>query len=163
MEVETIRLISKEGKEYQITKKASELSILLKNAKEEMGEDEVIPLEIDEKTLEKVIDYLNKWNGESPSEIEKPLKSSILKEVTDEWSSEFIDEMDLEMLSNLTVAANFLEIVPLLDLCCAKLASMCKDKSEEDIFKSFGIVDTFTEEERQKIKDENKWIEENLN
>jgi S-phase kinase-associated protein 1 len=128
-----------------------------------MGEDEVIPLEIDEKTLEKVIDYLNKWNGESPSEIEKPLKSSILKEVTDEWSSEFIDEMDLEMLSNLTVAANFLEIVPLLDLCCAKLASMCKDKSEEDIFKSFGIVDTFTEEERQKIKDENKWIEENLN
>lgn len=163
MEVETLRLLSKEGKEFQITKKASELSLLLKNAKEEMGEDDVIPLEIEEKTLEKVIDYLKKWNGESASEIEKPLKSSILKEVTDEWSSDFIDEMDLEMLSNLTVAANFLEIVPLLDLCCAKLASMCKDKSEEDIFKSFGIVDTFSEEERQKIKDDNKWIEENLN
>jgi S-phase kinase-associated protein 1 len=163
MEVETLRLLSKEGKEFQITKKASELSLLLKNAKEEMGEDDVIPLEIEEKTLEKVIEYLKKWNGESATEIEKPLKSSILKEVTDEWSSDFIDEMDLEMLSNLTVAANFLEIVPLLDLCCAKLASMCKDKSEEDIFKSFGIVDTFSEEERQKIKDDNKWIEENLN
>lgn len=163
MEVETLRLLSKEGKEFQITKKASELSLLLKNAKEEMGEDDVIPLEIEEKTLEKVIEYLKKWNGESASEIEKPLKSSILKEVTDEWSSDFIDEMDLEMLSNLTVAANFLEIVPLLDLCCAKLASMCKDKSEEDIFKSFGIVDTFSEEERQKIKEDNKWIEENLN
>jgi len=27
-----------------------------------------------------------------------------------------------------------MEINPLLDLTCAKLASMCKDKSEEEIF-----------------------------
>jgi S-phase kinase-associated protein 1 len=161
---DNIKVISKEGTEFVITKKSADLSVLLKNAREEMGSDDSIPLvEVDTKSLEKIIQYLNKWNGEQPSEIEKPLKSSILKEVTDEWSAEFIDNLDLEELTNITVSANYMEITPLLDLACAKLASMCKDKSEDEIFKSFGIVDTFSEEERQKLKEENKWIEENLN
>ena len=62
----------------------------------------------------------------------------------------------------MTVAANFMGIQSLLDLCCAKLASMCKDKSEEDIFKMFNITETFTEEEKEKIRQENSWIEENI-
>jgi len=110
-----------------------------------------------------VVEYLNKWNGECPPEIEKPLKSVVLKEVTDEWSAEFVEEFDLDMLTNMTVSANFMEIQSLLDLCCAKLASMCKDKPEEEIFKTFGVTDTFSDEERQKIREENKWIEDNLN
>ena len=158
-----IKLLSKEGKEFTVSKKASELSGLLKSTIGDLGEGESVPLmEVDEKSLEKIIVYLNKWNGESPPEIEKPLKSSFLKEVTDEWSADFIDDVDLELLTNMTVSANFMEIVPLLDLTCAKLASMCKDKSEEEIFKQFGITETFSEEERQKIREENKWIEENL-
>lgn len=164
MENDLIKLISKEGKEFSITKKAGDLSALIKNAREEIGSDEAIPLvEVDEKSLEKIIAYLNHWNGENPPDIEKPLKSCIMKEVIDDWSADFIDDMDLETLTLITVSANFMEISPLIDLACAKLASMCKDKSEEEIFKTFGIVDTFSEEERQKLKEENKWIEENLN
>jgi len=53
-------------------------------------------LEVDEKTIEKVIVYLNKWEGESPPDIDKPLKSAVMKEVTDEWSANFIDSLDLE-------------------------------------------------------------------
>jgi len=158
-----IKLLSKEGKEFTITKKAAELSGLLKSTLGDVVEGESIPLmEVDEKSLEKIIIYLNKWNGETPQEIEKPLKSSIMKEVTDDWSAEYIDDVDLEALTNITVSANFMEILPLLDLTCAKLASMCKDKSEDEIFKQFGITETFSEEERQKIREENKWIEENL-
>ena len=50
----------------------------------------------------------------------------------------------------------------LLDLCCAKVATLCKDKNEDEIFKMFKINETFSEEEKNKIKAENKWIEENL-
>ena len=161
---EEIKLTSKEGKEFTLNKKAAELSNLIKNTLVDMTSDEIIPLsEVDEKSLESIIKYLEKWNGETPPEIDKPLKSGIMKEVTDEWSASFIDEMNLESLTNLTVAANYMEIIPLLDLTCAKLASLCKDKSEDDIFKSFGITETFSEEERNKIREENKWIEENLN
>jgi hypothetical protein len=50
----------------------------------------------------------------------------------------------------------------LADLCCAKLASLCKDKTDEEIFKTFNINETFTEEEKKKIEEENEWIKENL-
>lgn len=160
-----IKLISKEGKEFTISKKAAELSLLIKNARDDLGADEAIPLpEVDEKSLEKIIVFLNKWDGVPPAEIEKPLKSSNIRDAVNcQWSADFIDDLDLEALTNITVSANYMDIPSLLDLACAKLASMCKDKTEDEIFKSFGITDTFSEEERQKLKEENKWIEENLN
>ncbi len=159
-----IKLQSKEGKEFKVTRKAAELSGLIKNTIVDSVQDEIVPLtEVDEKSLEKIIVYLNKWNGDCPPEIEKPLKSSVLKDVTDEWSANFIDEMDLEEITNLTISANFMEITSLLDLTCAKLASLCKDKSEDEIFKTFGITEVFSEEERNRIREENKWIEENIN
>ena len=159
-----VKLISKEGKEFSLSRKAADLSSLIKNTLADAGPDEHIPLtEVDERSLEKIIIYLNKFNGEAPQEIDKPLKSSNMKEVTDEWSADFIDDLDLESLTNMTVSANFMEISPLIDLACAKLASMCKDKSDDEIFKLFGITEVFSEEEKNRIREENKWIEENLN
>ena len=159
-----VKLISKEGKEFSLSRKAADLSSLIKNTLSDAGPDEHIPLtEVDERSLEKIIIYLNKFNGEAPQEIDKPLKSSNMKEVTDEWSADFIDDLDLESLTNMTVSANFMEISPLIDLACAKLASMCKDKSDDEIFKLFGITEVFSEEEKNRIREENKWIEENLN
>ena len=102
------------------------------------------------------------YNGESPKEIEKPITSNEMKNLTDEWSSTFIDKLSLEDVTNLTVAANYMGINSLLDLCCAKVATLCKDKNEDEIFKMFNITETFSEEEKNKIKNENKWIEENL-
>ena len=161
----TIQIITKEGTKLSISKKAADLSILLKSTIQDFGEDGElkIPLnDIDEKTANKIIEYLNHWNGNLPSEIEKPLKSTEMKDVTDEWSAEFVDGLQMEELVDLTVAANFMEIQQLLDLTCAKIASMCKDKTEEEIFKTFGVTETFTEEEKAKIREENKWIEDNL-
>jgi hypothetical protein len=70
--------------------------------------------------------------------------------------------MLLDDLVNLTVAANVLGVNPLLNLCCAKIAAMCKDKNEEEIFKVFNITETFTEEEKEMIRKENQWIEDNI-
>lgn len=160
---EQVKLRSKEEIEHKISRKAAEVSVLIKNTLQDASIDDPIPLlEVEDKILIKIIEYLEHFNGTAPPEIEKPLKSPILKEVTDEWSANFIDNLTLEILVDLTVAANYMEIQALLDLCCAKIASMCKDKSEEEIFKTFGITETFTEEEKAKIREENKWIEENL-
>ena len=70
--------------------------------------------------------------------------------------------MSTDELVNLCVAANHMGINSLLDLCCAKVASLCKDKSEDEIYKAFNINETFSDEEKKKIMEENKWIEENL-
>ena len=55
-----------------------------------------------------------------------------------------------------------MEISTLIDLCCAKLACMCMDKTEDEIFTVFNINETLTEEEKVRLREENKWIEENL-
>ena len=163
MDESTIKLVTKEGKELEITKKAAELSEVLKAAINDYPNEASFPLkEIDEKNGEKIVEFLTHCNGVAPAEIEKPLTSNEMKNLTDEWSANFVDKMTIEELVNLTVAANYMGINSLLDLCCAKVASLCKDKSEEEIFKTFNINETFTEEEKNKIKEENKWIEENL-
>ena len=160
---EKIRLQSKDGKEYEISKKAAELSDLLRGTMSDYPNETSIPLpEIDEKTIDKVLDYLTHFNGISPPEIEKPLKNCELKDATDEWSVNFVDKITMEELVNLTVAGNFMGINSLLDLCCAKISSLCKDKNEEEIFKTFNITETFTEEEKEMIRKENQWIEDNI-
>ena len=152
-EVGEIKIIVKEGKEILISKKAAELSELLKQAMKDYPKETSFPLdELDEKNGELIKEYLAHYNGESPKEIEKPIASNEMKNLTDEWSSSFIDKLSVEDLSNLTVAANYMGINSLLDLCCAKVATLCKDKSEDEIFKLFKITETFNEEEKNKIK-----------
>ena len=162
-EVTEIKIITKEGKEFTLSKKSCELSELLKSAINDYPKESSFPLnDLDEKNAELIKEFLSHYNGEAPKEIEKPIQSNEMKNLTDEWSSTFIDKIPLEDLTNLTVAANYMGINSLLDLCCAKVATLCKDKSEDEILKTFKITEKFSEEEKNKIKNENKWIEENL-
>ena len=162
-ESKTIRIITKEGKELENSKKAAELSELLKQTINDFPNEDKFPLnEIDEKSAEKVKEYLTHFNGNAPPDIEKPLSSNIMKNVTDEWSANFVDKMTLDDIINLNVAANYMGINCLLDLCSAKIATYFKDKSEEEVLKEFGISEPLTEEEKNKIREENKWIEENI-
>ena len=162
-EVTEIKIITKEGKEFTLSKKSCELSELLKSAINDYPKESSFPLnDLDEKNAELIKEFLSHFNGEAPKEIEKPIQSNEMKNLTDEWSSTFIDKIPLEDLTNLTVVANYMGINSLLDLCCAKVASLCKDKSEDEILKTFKITEKFSEEEKNKIKSENKWIEENL-
>eukprot|EP00808_Paulinella_micropora_P021521 g19404.t1 len=48
-----------------------------------------------------------------------------VRAVSDPWDAEFVD-VPQELLFGLIQAANFLEATSLLDLCCAKVASMIK-------------------------------------
>ena len=163
MEETPIKLVLKDQKEIEITKKAAELSELLKTAINDYPNETSFPLnEVDEKSGEHIKEFLTHCNGTAPAEIEKPITSNEMKNLTDEWSANFVDKMSTEELANLTVAANYMGINSLLDLCCAKVATLCKDKSDEEIFKNFNINETFSEEEKKKIIEDNKWIEENL-
>jgi S-phase kinase-associated protein 1 len=69
-------------------------------------------------------------------------------------------DVDQEVLFELILAANYMDVKALLDLCCAKVASMMKGKTAEAIRKTFNIVNEFTPEEEQAIIEENKWAEE---
>ena len=82
-----------------------------------------------------------------------------MTDVVGEWDAEFVS-IDQEMLFALILAANYMDIKSLLDLTCAKVASMIKGKTPEEIRRTFNIVNDFTPEEEAQVREENKWCEE---
>eukprot|EP00695_Tsukubamonas_globosa_P001321 TRINITY_DN231_c0_g2_i1.p1 TRINITY_DN231_c0_g2~~TRINITY_DN231_c0_g2_i1.p1 ORF type:complete len:162 (+),score=88.58 TRINITY_DN231_c0_g2_i1:67-552(+) len=109
--------------------------------------------------LKKVLEYCeHHWNNRA-EEIEKPLKGKI-EDVISDFDKKYL-EIDQSLLIELILAANFLNIKDLLDLTCAKVASMIKGKTPEEIRQMFGIENDFTPEEEEKIREENRWCEEN--
>ena len=152
-----VSIQSKEGKIYKVSRKAAILSEMMK----EIPEDCAIPLNEDSKTIEKIIEYLEHFKGNNPKEIQKPLLSTEMKEITDEWSAKFIDNLTIEELVNLTAAAHYIQLNCLLNLCCAKMVALCKGKSENEIFKVFGVpLDYFSAEKKAQIKETNAWVDE---
>jgi len=157
---EKLKLVSQEDEKFTIAKKVAMQSELVKTMVEGDKEEKEIPLpNVKGAVLKKVVDYLN-YHAENPAkEIEKPLKSANMHEVVSKWDADFVD-VDQELLFELILAANYMDIKPLLDLTCAKVASMIKGKTPEQIRKTFNIQNDFTPEEEEAVRAENKWAEE---
>jgi len=157
---EILRLVSQEQEKFPVPKKVALQSELIKTMSEGDKEEKEIPLpNVKGPVLNKVVSYM-KYHAENPAkEIEKPLKSANMAEVVSQWDAEFVD-VDQELLFELILAANYMDIKPLLDLTCAKVASMIKGKTPEQIRKTFNIQNDFTPEEEEAVRAENKWAEE---
>jgi len=158
-----VSLVSQEGEKFKVSLDIAIMSELVKTMFDsDQPEDEVqeMPLpNVKTSILAKVLEFLTHYKGEPMTEIEKPLKSSNMNEVVQEWYADFVN-VEQETLFELILAANFMDISPLLELTCATVASMVKGKTPEEIRQHFNIVNDFTEEEEAQIREENKWCEE---
>ena len=77
--------------------------------------------------LAHIVEYFNHHQGISAEIPEKPLKSRLMTEVCkDPWDATFVDGLSRQELYDLILAANYLDIKPLLHLGCAKVASLIK-------------------------------------
>ncbi len=158
-----VHLVSQEGEQFEVPLDVATMSELVKTMFDpEQPEDEVqeIPLpNVKSVILSKVIEFLTYYKGEPMNDIEKPLKSSNMNEVVQEWYADFVN-VEQEILFELILAANFMDIPPLLELSCATVASMIKGKTSEEIRQHFNIVNDFTPAEEAQVHEENKWCEE---
>lgn len=73
-----------------------------------------------------------------------------------DFDAEFV-KVDQSALFELILAANYLNIKPLLDLTCLTVANMIKGKTPEEIRKTFNIPNDFTPEEEEEVRRENQW------
>lgn len=157
-----VHLVSQEGEQFEVSLDVVKMSELVKIMFDtEQSEDEVqeMPLpNVKTSILSKVIEFLTHYKGEPMTEIERPLKSSNMNEVVQEWYADFVN-VDQETLFELIQAANFMDIKPLLDLTCATVASMIKGKTPEEIRQHFNIVNDFSPAEEAQVREENKWCE----
>eukprot|EP00656_Telonema_subtile_P026527 TRINITY_DN284_c0_g2_i1.p1 TRINITY_DN284_c0_g2~~TRINITY_DN284_c0_g2_i1.p1 ORF type:complete len:165 (+),score=66.48 TRINITY_DN284_c0_g2_i1:128-622(+) len=106
-----------------------------------------------------------------------PVEGSILKKVIeyctyhtenkeakederDAWDKQFAG-VDDDTLFSLILAANYLDIKPLLDLTCKTVADYIKAcKTPQEIRRRFNIKNDFTPEEEEEVRKENAWCEE---
>lgn len=114
---------------------------------------------ITETTFLKVLEYVRyNWDKEE-EEIEKPLKDKLENVIKDKFNKIFSISLysggsNIELLVDVLNAANYLNIHSLLHLCAAKIASIMKGKSAEEIRTLFDIECEFTPEELERIKEE---------
>jgi len=134
-------LKSSDGETIVIAKAVAIKSQTVKNLIEEVVDDDVIPIfEVTGRILAKVIEYCKK-HVEAESSDGNPSDDELKK-----WDAEFV-KVDKPTLFALILATNYLDIKSLLDLTCMTVADMIKDKTPEEIRKTFNIKDDFTAEE----------------
>ncbi|KAJ1962555.1 hypothetical protein IWQ62_003488 [Dispira parvispora] len=94
-----------------------------------------------------------------PLQLNLPTGQPVPKLELDDWDRDFC-KMDQGTLFELILAANYLDIKPLLDLTCFMVANMIRGKEPEEIRRTFNIKSDFTPEEEEWVKRENEWCED---
>jgi hypothetical protein len=149
-----IKLISKDKKEFTTSFKNASLSVVFKTTfSTDVKCTEIEANQVSGLILGHVIDYLNHQNGVDGEIIAKPLRCKKISEcVKDQWCAEFIEkifEQGRQVLYDLILAANYLDIKCLLNLGCAKVASLIKGQPLEKIK---DILSTNSEEKKEEKK-----------
>ncbi|KAL4912522.1 Skp1 family, dimerization domain-containing protein [Aspergillus aurantiobrunneus] len=153
---------SSDGKNIDVARDVAERSLLIKNLLDDLGTPtttEPIPIpNVTENVLNKVLEWCQHHRNDPPSTTDD---DDSRRKTTDieEWDQKFM-QVDQEMLFEIILAANYLDIKPLLDIGCKTVANMIKGKSPEEIRKTFNIQNDFTPEEEDQIRRENEWAED---
>ena len=124
-----------EDKQFNVEKKYLDMCITLKNLIEDTGEDieEVIPIKnIESRIFEKIINFCKHHYG---SDIDITIESEL-----PEWDMEFCN-IDLDDISKLLLAGNFLEFNLLINVCCKYIAEQIKGKSIEEMNEILGKIE----------------------
>ncbi|KAJ3122682.1 hypothetical protein HK098_002553 [Nowakowskiella sp. JEL0407] len=149
-----IVIICNDAQEFTIPIELVRQSVLLQTMLEDFHEEDDeprIPLpNVSGPVFALVLEYLSHhvWDDPPPPEEDSRPKSS---DDIEEWDRQFIN-VDQESLFEIILAANYLDIKPLLDLGCKTVANMIKGRTVEEIRRTFSIVDDFTPEEEEQIR-----------
>jgi S-phase kinase-associated protein 1 len=136
-------VVTHDGQDFAVNTKALGLSTLL-NIQAEKNQHTIRVHNISGDIFSHISTYLNHHNGVKPAEIAKPIISvNMTRIVEDEWDAVFADNMTKREIFQIILAANYIDCKSLLNLMCAKLATLIKGKSPE------GIRRILTEEDDQ--------------
>ncbi|RLO06911.1 hypothetical protein DYB28_010405 [Aphanomyces astaci] len=155
-----LTLTSSEGDAFEVPVHVATMSEVVRQVVEDTADsDDVdIPLAaVKTHVLVKVVEFINYHHEHPMKDIPTPITTSF-EDVVDDWDLDFINE-SYEMIFELILAANYLNISPLLNLACAKISGVIHGRSPDQIREIFDIDEPFTAEEEAFIRQENQWPE----
>ncbi len=130
----TLNLKASDGKLIPVSVAIKDMCVLIKDILQgtflppdrlDSPASEEIPIpQYDSATIQKVVDYCNmvQFKNDVPYVQQIKEESKFEEIVRDEKERNFITSLTDKELQNLVVAANFLNIKRLIELCCARLA-----------------------------------------
>ena len=157
----TVKLQSSDEQEFEVPLEVAKMSVTIKNMLEDIGEEAKAPIPLPNvtgKILDKVIQYCTHHVNDPAATTDERKDDKRTDDITP-WDADFC-KVDQATLFELILAANYLDIKPLLDLTCKTVANMIKGKTPEEIRKTFNIKNDFTPEEEAQVRRENEWCEE---
>jgi S-phase kinase-associated protein 1 len=129
--INNLTIKSSDGVEYNTDSNISCMSGYISNfLKDNQSQNLLISLDsIKSSELNLIIQFCEHHKFNSPSEIIKPLQyNELSKCVSDAWDAEFISGLDFDKVTELLIAAEFLMINSLTDLCYARMALYFRGK-----------------------------------
>ena len=146
------RLMSSDGVIFTVDSDIVNQLTTIKTMIDDLGEgddDELIPLpNVEAVILEKIILWASHHKNDDNVEGETDDDIS-------EWDSEFL-KVDQKTLFGLILAANYLDIRPLLETTCKTVANMIRGKTPEQIQATFNISPISRAEETPKRQPKEK-------
>lgn len=143
-------------KTFDVENDVLEVSGMISSMVEDLPDatDSVELPNVDAETFELIIEFC-KLHKEEPFPKFETYTERIDKNNIPEKYSKLVD-VEFEKLEKLVLAANFLDIKPLLDLVAKTIALQIRDKSVEEIRELFHIENDFTKEEEDAIREKYK-------
>ena len=138
-EMSLFKLMSNDGVTFSVDSNIVNQLTTIKTMVDDLGEGdnegEIIPLpNVRAVILEKIIQWAAYHKNDDPPSSEDDDKTDDISV----WDSEFLN-IDQETLFELILAANYLDIRPLLKTTCKTVANMIKGKTPEQIQATFNI------------------------
>ncbi|PWA48388.1 S-phase kinase-associated protein 1-like, SKP1/BTB/POZ domain protein [Artemisia annua] len=146
-----IVLRSSDGETFELEETAALQSETIKHMIEDGCAGSAIPTpNITGKILSKVVEYLNK-HVETPKGA-----TNVTAEDLKAFDAKLVDVEQADLFA-IILAANYLNIRPLLELMCKTVADMARGKTVQEIRNLFNIKNDLTPEEEEQIALENAW------
>lgn len=168
--MDEVILITTDNRPYTVLERVARMSGTLKNIMEDRADfSEGIPLpSVDGPTLERVITWANYHVDDVVTEpvVKSETETKIKLELSDkppvipEWDAQFCASMDQDALFKVILAANYLEMRPLLDLCCRTVAMSLIGKTPDEVYAVFKVDKKLTDEEKAELLAENPWLQD---
>lgn len=138
----SVKLVSNDNQEFLVNKEIACFSKLVESMMENDDEDDnsqeeeimEIPLpRVSSKDLKKVLEFLEYRKDHKFDEIDKPILSQNMENnLEDPWYAKFIDVKTKDLVG-IMEASNFMDIEDLMNLSCAKMASLIKERTNEEL------------------------------
>jgi len=164
-----VTIITNDDKEFKVDSKVANTFKVIHDMLDTLqgnGDDQDAPVRINNvrgDIMKELIDWVEHHKDDPDTSDEEEQYRDRRTDDIPQWDKDFVARWDKSTLYEVLQACNFLDLRPLLEICCKTVANMIKGKTVEQVRDILGLVSDYTQDEEEALKKENAWAEDLTN